>query len=331
MRLALVVGNTRTAEVEGISAAGASPELARHTPAADAELVAYGRPVRAPTVPTSPTGCPTPALLTRAVRELVGFDLLVVDAGLAAPTAAPTVGLGGAPAGDLRDAEPVVDAAAVFESAWELGARLPGEPLLVGESIPGGTTTALGVLRALGEQLGVSSSLPTNPLDLKRRVVREGLAASGIDEGDAAGSPLEAVRLMGDPVLAGAAGLAAGALDAGTEVTLAGGTQLVAVAALLRHAGVGDELPLATTRFVADDPSTDLDAAAADLGLDLTVTDPGFAGADHPALAGFDRGEAKEGVGLGGVLALAAREGVPMAAVRDRVEAVYAEVCGDGP
>lgn len=330
-RLALVVGNTATAEIRGISAAGASPELARHTPAADAELLVHGDVVRAPAVPVSPTGCPTPALVTRAVRDLVGFDPLVVDAGIAAPTAAPTVDLAGAPGGDVREAESLPEAAAVFEAAHELGRQLPDDELFVGESVPGGTTTALGVLRALGEPHGVSSSLPENPLDLKGRVVAEGLSASGLDAGGAAGAPTDALRLMGDPVLAGASGLAAGAVESGTEVTLAGGTQLVAVAALLRHAGVEGPLALATTSFVADDPTVDLAGAADALDLDLTVTDPGFDGTDHQATAAFARGEAKEGVGLGGALALAESDGVPMAAVRERLATVYERACGVPP
>ena len=80
MRLILVAGATRTAEVEGITAAGASRDLLVHTPSADAEIVSYGDTIRAPVTPVSPSGCPTPAVVTRAVRELLGFDVAVVDA-----------------------------------------------------------------------------------------------------------------------------------------------------------------------------------------------------------------------------------------------------------
>ena len=43
--------------------------------------------------------------------------------------------------------------------------------IVVGESIPGGTTTALAVLRALGidARFKVSSSMPENPHNLKTR------------------------------------------------------------------------------------------------------------------------------------------------------------------
>ncbi|MFC6730943.1 TIGR00303 family protein, partial [Natronoarchaeum mannanilyticum] len=88
MRLVLAAGSTRTAGIEGISAAGATRELMAHTPAIDAEIVEYGRPITADLVPVSPTGCPTPAVITRAVREAVGFEFTVIDAGLAAETGA---------------------------------------------------------------------------------------------------------------------------------------------------------------------------------------------------------------------------------------------------
>jgi uncharacterized protein (TIGR00303 family) len=312
--LILVAGTTRTARIEGLSAAGATPALRRHTPAVDAEIVAHGEPVApvagdggdARPAPVSPTGCPTPAAVTRAARELVGFDLLVVDAGLAAPTAAPTVGLGAAPGRDLRAAVAVPDAATTFARARRLGRGLPADELLLGETIPGGTTTALGVLRALGHDLPVSSSLPENPLARKRGLVGEALAASDLAPGDAAGAPVRALRAVGDPVLAAVAGLVVGATRAGTGVVLAGGTQLVAAAALARAAGVGGRLPLATTRYLAAD--VDLDPAAAALGLEPVVTDPGLERAGPP-LDRYAAGEAKEGAGMGGACHLVARAG----------------------
>ncbi|QLH84415.1 nicotinate-nucleotide--dimethylbenzimidazole phosphoribosyltransferase [Halosimplex pelagicum] len=329
MRVVLAVGTTKTAAIDGISAAGADPDAMVHTPSADAEIVSYGEPIRAPVVPVSPTGTPTPALVTRAVRDLVEFDLTVVDAGLAEPTGAPTVTVGARPGDDVREEDPVATAHGAFEAARQFGRALPDDAIFLGESIPGGTTTALGVQAALGERegsgagAGVSSSLPENPVERKREVVAEGLAASGLDEGAAAGEPKVALRRMGDPVLAVAAGTALGCLETDTAVTLAGGTQLATVAALLRHAGVEQRLELATTSFVAADPSVDLDAVADSLDLSVTVTDPGFDEGDHPAFDGYLAGEAKEGVAMGGALALARAAGVPMADVRDRVLARY--------
>jgi uncharacterized protein (TIGR00303 family) len=306
MRVVLVAGTTRTAEIDGISAAGADSDALQHTPSADAELVEYGTTIRAPATPVSPTGCPTPALVTRAVRELVGFDLLVVDGGLAVPTGAPTVSVGAKPGRDVRGADPVPTAPGAFVAARRLGRAFPDDTLVVGETIPGGTTTAMAVMRALGEPWPVSSSLPVNPLDLKERVVADALDASDLDPGEAAHDPLLAARFVGDPVLATVAGLVAGALGSGTRVVLGGGTQLLAAAALVRHAGVAEPLTLATTPYLAAD--VDLDEAALALDVDVTVTDPGFEDAPEP-LARFAAGEAKEGACMGGALWLAERAG----------------------
>ncbi|WP_129114617.1 nicotinate-nucleotide--dimethylbenzimidazole phosphoribosyltransferase [Halegenticoccus tardaugens] len=329
MRLILVAGTTATAAIDGISAAGANPRLMAHTPSADAEIVEYGRPVRAPVVPVSPTGCPTPAAITRAARTLVGFETLVVDGGLAEPTGAATVSVGARPGRDVREADPVPTAPGAFEAARRFGERLPDAEIVVGETIPGGTTTALGILRALGEEWSVSSSLPENPGSLKAGVVADGLAASGMSPGDAAGDPARALRRMGDPVLAVVAGLSVGALDAGIRVTLGGGTQLLAAAALVRHAGVEAPLSLATTSFVADDvPDLPLAAGALDLGL--TVTDPGFDGRDEPALASYVAGEAKEGAGMGGALALADRAGALPEVAGETLDTVATLEADDG-
>jgi len=329
MRLVLFAGTTRTAEIDGLSAAGADPEAMAHTPSADAEILEYGRPVRAPVVPVSPSGCPTPAVVTRAVRELVGFETTVVDAGLAEPTGVPTVTVGARPGEDVREADPVPTAPGAFAAARRFGRAIPDEEVFVAETIPGGTTTALGVLTALGEQRGVSSSLPDNPVERKREVVAEALAASDLDPGDGAGDPRTAVRRAGDPVLASAAGFVVGVAESDTAITLAGGTQMVAVAALVRHADCDARLSLATTSFVADDDSVDLRGAGVDFDLDLTVTDPGFDESDHVAMRRYAAGEAKEGVGMGGALALAEREGIPMARVRDGVREVYDDLIND--
>ncbi len=95
---------------------------------------------------------------------------------------------------------------------------------------------------------------------------------------------------------------------------------MLAVAAVLRHAGIDATLSVATTSFVADEQGDRLADACERFDCELTVTDPGFDERDHVAMDRYCAGEAKEGVGMGGALSL-----VPdgeMAAVRDRLETV---------
>lgn len=325
-RFVLAAGTTRTAAIDGISAAGADPELLPHTPSADAEVLVYGAPVWATDVPVSPTGCPTPAVVTRAITELHDLPVTVVDAGLARPTAAPTVDLGAEPGGDIRDSTPVPNAHDIYVEAREYAERLPDDHLVIGETIPGGTTTALGVLTALDVTRHVSSSLPDNPLQIKRAVVDTAL--DGIDSSPPIDA-LDAVRHTGDPVLPTVAGLTAGALSRGAAVTLAGGTQLLAAAAITRSRGHDGRLTIATTPYVADDETAAFRETAAYLDLDVTVTDPGFADTDHPGMRRYALGEGKEGVGMGGVLALAVDAGIEMSSVREQAAAVYRRVLGD--
>ncbi|MEF8975209.1 MAG: TIGR00303 family protein [Halapricum sp.] len=321
--MVLVVGTTETAAIDGISAAGADPEAMRYTPAADAELLAYGDVVETPAVPVSPSGCPTPALVARAVREVVGFDLITLDSGLVAETGAPTVSIGDAAGNDIRELTAVPDAGTLWDRAEQYGRQLPVDRLVLAESIPGGTTTALAVSEALGVDLSVSSSLPDNPLERKREVVADALAASGVGAGDLAGEPRRTLQTVGDPVLAALAGTAAGALTAGTDVVLAGGTQQLAVTALLRHADITAPLEVATTPFVADDPTATVRETARLLDVDLTVTNPGFGTENHVVFERYRAGEAKEGAGMGGALAIADREDVSMATIRDRIRRLY--------
>jgi len=307
MRVILIAGTTKTAAIDGISAAGATSRLLMHTPSADAEIISYGLPIQAPVTPVSPSGCPTPAVITRAIRERIGFDLTVVDAGLARPTGAPTVSVGAHPGRDIREQDPVPTAPEAFMKAREFGQSLPDDRIIIGETIPGGTTTALAVCRALGVDAPISSSLPTNPLGLKQEVAQKALSTADINPGQAAHNPKQAVRTVGDPVLAVAAGVTAGAVESGTDVTLGGGTQLLTVAALVRHAGVSDQATLATTSYL-DADVTGLNEIATILNLELIITDPGFdaCGVDAGPVAEYTNGVAKEGAGMGGALALAA-------------------------
>jgi len=321
--MGLVVGTTETATIEGISAAGADREAMRHTPAADSELIAYGDVLEAPGVPISPSGCPTPALVTRAVRELVGFGLVTIDAGLGVETAAPTVTLGEKVGRDIRKPIAVPNVASLWERGRRYGRRLPADRLILAESIPGGTTTALGVSEALGVDLAVSSSLPENPLDRKRAVVTAALTTSGYASGELAGQPREALASVGDPVLAVLAGTAAGTLESETDLLLAGGTQQLAVVALLRAAGIDRRISVATTSFVAEDPSANVRTAAERLDVELIVTDPRFDRESGTVFERYRTGEAKEGAGMGGALATAARESVAMERVRERISTHY--------
>ena len=302
-----VVSHTATSEIPGLTVAGANPELVKRTSPADAEFLHYGRCRCIPGVPATPDGKPTPAIITRAVLALAEIPLLVVEAGTEIKPLIPAVSFGLKPGGNIttEDAIDINDVHSAVDYGRALGSQLAkaSDLVVIGESIPGGTTTALAVLTALGvnAKFKVSSSMPENPHSLKNKVVVEALARAKARRGI---KPLEAVALVGDPMMPSVAGIAAGAIRSGAKVMLAGGTQMAAVLALLK----GLSLPLknicvGTTKYVVGDRSSDLAGLvrAVAPGVPVLSCDLHFEKSKKPGLRAFAEGFVKEGVGAGGV------------------------------
>ena len=231
------IGTTETAKIQGISAAGKYPELTDYTPPADVELLLLSMCKCIPGVPVTPEGIPTPALITMSAIKLVNMPTIVVSGGLKVNPHVPFLDLGGKPGGDIRTGKAVGHAEEILWRAKIAGESLSkmADYLVVGESIPGGTTTALGVLLAMGiDAKGkVSSSIPSNPHELKIKTVEEGLKASKIKFGALAKDPLKAISCVGDPMIAAFAGLVLGAVNK-IPVLMAGGTQMGAILAVIK-------------------------------------------------------------------------------------------------
>ncbi len=298
--LALILGNTMLSTVPGVSGAGPTPEKTLLTPNLDAELVTTGAITSVAARPNTPTGCPTPASITRSMVELTGLCPVIINAGLAHTPTVPCLDVYGSPGGDPRTEDAVPEAAALFERGEMVGRLLSqySDFLMLGECVPGGTTTALCVLRAFGYDASVSSAFAKNPLGLKDTICREALAridATGARE------PLEILRAAGDPMMPVAAGIASTYTG---DILFAGGTQMLSVAAVLK--ALGKRVPhLATTVYVRDDPTAGFVRSVADVGTTAYYVDPNFGELGHVGLARYCIGEVKEGMGAGGALTLA--------------------------
>jgi uncharacterized protein (TIGR00303 family) len=297
---ASILANTLLSTVPGVSGAGPTPEKTLLTPVLDAELIARGEITSMPVRPNTPTGCPTPASITRAVMELTGLSPLFINAGLSHPPTAPCLDLYGSPGADPRFTDAVPEAAELVRRGEWAGTFLGGysDLLVLGECVPGGTTTALCVLRALGYDARVSSSYVKNPVGIKEEISGQVLAR--LRSADIT-APEEILRATGDPMMAVATGIAR--TYPGTLV-LAGGTQMLAVAALLRASG-RQPPRIATTCYVRDDRTANFSAMAEAIGTDVTYVDPGFGDLGHAGLARYCIGEVKEGMGAGGAMFLA--------------------------
>ena len=128
-------------------------------------------------------------------------------------------------------------------------------------------------------------------------------------------SPLELVRALGDPMMPVAAGIAK--TYTGTLV-LAGGTQMLAVSALIK--ALGQPVPaVVTTSYVRDDPTANVQALAQKIGVRVTYMDPGFGDLGHAGLARYCIGEVKEGMGAGGAMYLASLMGYTPTMIREAI------------
>lgn len=301
-----VIGNTETAKIPGISAAGKNPELTDYTPAADVELLFYGECRCIDGVPVTPDGVPTPALITRAALTLAHTPVFVISGGVRVKPLAPFVELGGSPGADIRTGRAVRDVRNVIERAETAGRNFSklADYVVVGESVPGGTTTALGVLLAMGVNARgmVSSSMPDNPHDLKVKVVEEGLRAAGIKPGDLRDDPVAAVSAVGDPMMAAFAGFVTGAASS-KPVLMAGGTQMAAVLSVIKglKPEVLDNVAIGTTRWIAQDRSSNIRKLVSQIwDVPVVAANLDFSASEIGGLRAYEMGVVKEGVGAGG-------------------------------
>lgn len=334
---ACVIGVTETAKISGISAAGKYPELTDYTPPADVELLLLEKCRCIPGVPVTPEGIPTPALITMSALKLANIPVLVISGGLKINPFVPFLNLGGSPGRDIRTGEAVDDVKEVIERAGIAGENLAKttDYLVVGESIPGGTTTALGVLLAMGiDAKGkVSSSMLGNPHELKIKTVEEGLKASKVEFGALANDPLKAISCVGDPMIPAFAGLVLGAADK-IPVLMAGGTQMGAVLAVVNalNPNVLGNVAIGTTRWIIIDKTADLKGIITQIAdIPILAADLDFSQSRFEGLKAYEAGVVKEGVGAGGaaIAAMAQSKGsVTKDALLKEIERNYGRLVG---
>lgn len=317
---ACVVGFTETALVPGISAAGATPKARRWTAIADAEVLLQGY---SPRLPTAPEGYPSPVVISQAICSILEIPFEVFNCGLPEPLPHATLVQGhysALPAACLSTgcALPQLRAQDLFEQGQLYGNQLAEQHpyLVIGECVVGGTTTALALLLALGIDANgmVNSSHPVCNHPQKLALVNQGLCALAQRSNARVYPPtaLELVAALGDPMQPFVAGMALTA-SCLTPVLLAGGTQMLAVFALMQRLASEQNLAweprnvvVGTTRWVAEDPTGQSVTLAQKLKpVTLLATQLNFSQSCYPQLQAYERGYVKEGVGAGG-LAIAA-------------------------
>ena len=173
----------------------------------------------------------------------------------------------------------------------------------------GGTTTALAILTGLGiNAIGkVNSSHPNCNHEQKELIVKEGLTNAGYYDFFQLINPFQLVAAVGDPMQIVVAGMAISA-SLKTGVMLAGGTQMLAVYALIQaiinitqYKVHLENIVVGTTRWVAEDLTGDTITLADSIGtVPLLATQLHFSCSSYEQLKMYEQGFVKEGVGAGG-------------------------------
>lgn len=295
----LVISYTETCEIPGITMAGADQEAIKYTPAADAEFLHYGFCKSIDKIPMTPDGKPTPAILTKVALESASIPHVTINAGSKIQPKLPFFHLD-IESGKNISQYPALESSSVTK-AVDYG-RIVGRTLasltnclLIGESIPGGTTTALAVMRKFGLDAKVSSSIPKNPVELKNKIVED--AVKRFDSED----PYTIISNLGDPMIPVVAGMLSSASEI-TNVVLCGGTQMAAVLAFAKKIGFNENnTAIGTTCYITNDKTANfLQIVSQITDIPVLVINPKLENSKFEGIRAFSQGFAKEGVGAGG-------------------------------
>jgi len=309
----LAASVTKTCEIEGITQAGI-PGLIPLTPTLDAEFLSTEKVYSITEVAETPTGIPTPALITRASHNLDPYTSIeVLDLGLTTQPQNTLIHNFHILASQAINKGANINAKEIFAKGMAYGRdyELKGNYLILGESTPSGTTTATASILALGYEAEgcFSSSFKDVPNDIRQKTINEALSLVDPDM-----TKFEKLGIVSDNMLIFCAGFLLEATKR-FHVVLGGGTQMAAcllIADALREDVLmrinSNNLTLATTQWVVNDKNSDIQKLLGFLSYTphAVYTELSFADAEIPILKKYDEGEAKEGVGAGAALAYAA-------------------------
>jgi uncharacterized protein (TIGR00303 family) len=320
---------TRTCEIEGITQAGI-PGMIPLTPTLDSEFIVNQKVYSLGELAETPTGVPTPALITRAIHNLNPFSSIeILDLGLeVTPQNTQCNNFNISPSNSIIE-NANINAKEIFSKGMTYGKsyELKGNYLILGESTPSGTTTAASSILALGYDAkeDFSSSFLNVPSSIKDETISKALSL--IDDSM---SNFEKLSIVSDNMLLFCAGFL---LEASRRfhIVLAGGTQMAAcllIADKLKEDVLmrlkSDNITLATTQWVAKDKNSNIAHLLSLLSYTphAIYTEFSFVNAEIPILKKYDEGEAKEGVGAGAALAYGATNSLSNEEVLKEIELI---------
>lgn len=311
----LIAGSTETSLIPGLSAAGKNLEQLKLTPALDADFLVLKKEEfknSNKTVPVSPKGIPSPVILSKAMVELLNLETNVVDVGAFVKPFVKHISL------NMGQAKCISTGAALgpiktdflFQKGEKLALNLSNHPyVVIGECIPGGTTTALSVLCSLGLNAFdlVSSSFPEGNNLWKNQTVKDALLNHAKSFAHIKKNPLKACEFFGDPMQPFVAGFIKGAEKVNLPIILAGGSQMLAVYYLTKMILGRDphDTIVSSTSWVTNDKNARTKRLAEMTSAPLISSNTSFKDSKYEGLLAYENGHIKEGVGAGGLMTVA--------------------------
>jgi uncharacterized protein (TIGR00303 family) len=325
----LALSNTKTYEIEGITQAGI-PGMIHLTPTLDSEFVTTGTVRSLVNIAETPKGVPTPALITRAVHLLHPFkNIQLLNLGLEVEPKVDYFKINNfsIKPSDSIDKGANIDANAIFQKGLKFGQdyQCSDDYIILGESVPSGTTTATATAVALGYDCKdkFSSSFKDVPNNIRETTIQKAL--QNITKED---DLFDILSKVSDNMQIFVAGFILG-LNNKIPLILAGGTQMASVLLIVNkilEVMQGElntsNLALATTLWVVKDQNSDIKGLLEllDFNINSYNSDFSFDSSNHPALKLYDDGEAKEGVGAGAALVYGMLNGLTTEQITKQVE-----------
>jgi len=322
-KIFLVIASTNTSQIPGISAAGINAKSRRRTALADAEFLLKGASKdHKYKLPLLNAGV-TPALISHVCSKLININPVIIPLGIEVKPyfnhlVIEDRDLGPSNCLTTGKSMPRERVMNLYERGLAIG-KSSKQPILIAESVPGGTTTAQAVMEAFGLQVSnlVGSSLFKAPRELRRKVVQKGLLNSNLKTDF---DSFDIVASLGDPFQAFSMGLLVGARLAKQPVILSGGSQMLAVIVLvLEFLGANnkdtfiEDVFVATTGWLLKDNSLsdllNLINEKYHINLLGLASPLNFKSSKYKELNEYELGHVKEGVGAGGISLLAFLDG----------------------
>jgi len=288
----LALSNTKTYEIEGITQAGI-PGMIHLTPTLDSEFVTTGTVRSLVNIAETPKGVPTPALITRAVHLLHPFkNIQLLNLGLEVEPKVDYFKIYNfsIKPSDSIDKGANIDANAIFQKGLKFGQdyQCSDDYIILGESVPSGTTTATATAVALGYDCKdkFSSSFKDVPNNIRETTIQKAL--QNITKED---DLFDILSKVSDNMQIFVAGFILG-LNNKIPLILAGGTQMASVLLIVNkilEVMQGElntsNLALATTLWVVKDQNSDIKGLLEllDFNINSYNSDFSFDSSNHPA------------------------------------------------